>query len=330
MIMSKLFSDKLISNILRFKRDQNGSVLVIMAVALVVILGMAALVVDVGALVLEKGRLQNACDAAALAAVRVAYDDSQTNARNEAEKYLDENDADYEVDNVIFNSDKTVTVSASSTVNYAFAKVLGIYSGTVDANATAVYGPVKSITGKKGVIGGVDPIGISEEVVRDEDFEFGKEYTLITADNNDIIGPGNFGFLALGGTGNDVLAKNIEEGCKTEVKSKVDTEPGAAGNKIETALKERKCPHTPSCTPTSFKKDCPSLLTVVILEEGIEYNGRDKAKIVGFATFLLSYIEKNAKSVKGYFIERTVPKNSEFVIDPGGEDFGLVASRLIK
>jgi Flp pilus assembly protein TadG len=183
MIMSELFSDKLISNILRFKRDQNGSVLVIMAVALVVILGMAALVVDVGALVLEKGRLQNACDAAALAAVRVAYDDSQTNARNEAEKYLDENDADYEVDNVIFNSDKTVTVSASSTVNYAFAKVLGIYSGTVDANATAVYGPVKSITGKKGVIGGVDPIGISEEVVRDEDFEFGKEYTLITADN---------------------------------------------------------------------------------------------------------------------------------------------------
>ena len=93
MIMSKLFSGKLISNILRFKRDQRGSALVMVATALVVILGMMALVVDVGALALEKRRLQNACDASALAAARDAYDNGETSARNEAEIYLGKNDA---------------------------------------------------------------------------------------------------------------------------------------------------------------------------------------------------------------------------------------------
>ncbi|MGI5860350.1 MAG: hypothetical protein ACOX8P_13760, partial [Tepidanaerobacteraceae bacterium] len=236
---------------------------------------------------------------------------------------------DYEVDNVIFNSDKTVTVSASSTVNYAFAKVLGIYSGTVDANATAVYGPVKSITGKKGVIGGVDPIGISKKMYEHKDFEFGEKYTLVGKDNNEIIGPGNFGFLALGGTGDSKLRENSINGYKGKVESQVRTEPGNIGEELANAIETRKCPHNPRCTPTNFDRDCPSLLTVVILEEETVC-GCKNAKIVGFATFLLSEVNKDTKSVTGYFIERTVPKNSEFVIDPGGEDFGLVASRLIK
>ena len=53
---------------IKLKNDQNGAVLVITAAALIVMLGMMAMVADIGVLALEKTRLQNACDAAALAA----------------------------------------------------------------------------------------------------------------------------------------------------------------------------------------------------------------------------------------------------------------------
>jgi hypothetical protein len=125
------------------------------------------------------------------------------------------------------------------------------------------------------------------------------------------------------------LYQRAINGYKGKVESQVRTEPGNIGEELANAIETRKCPHNPRCTPTNFDRDCPSLLTVVILEEETVC-GCKNAKIVGFATFLLSEVNKDTKSVTGYFIERTVPKNSEFVIDPGGEDFGLVASRLIK
>ena len=59
----------LVSVIAKLRRNENGAILVITAAALMVMLGMTAMVVDIGALALEKTRLQSACDAAALAAI---------------------------------------------------------------------------------------------------------------------------------------------------------------------------------------------------------------------------------------------------------------------
>ena len=50
-----------------FRRDESGSVAIITALALVVVLGVAALVVDVGHLMVVKNELQNAADACAMA-----------------------------------------------------------------------------------------------------------------------------------------------------------------------------------------------------------------------------------------------------------------------
>lgn len=54
-------------------RNQNGGVIVLVAVSMVVLLGFAALAVDVGHLVAARNELQNAADAGALAGARFLY-----------------------------------------------------------------------------------------------------------------------------------------------------------------------------------------------------------------------------------------------------------------
>jgi hypothetical protein len=54
-------------------RDQSGSVIVIVAILLTVLLGFAALAVDIGRLMVAKNELQNAADAAALAGASHLY-----------------------------------------------------------------------------------------------------------------------------------------------------------------------------------------------------------------------------------------------------------------
>ena len=53
--------------LIRARTDEKGIVVVFIAAAVVVLVGMAALVIDVGAIRDEKRQLQNGADAAALA-----------------------------------------------------------------------------------------------------------------------------------------------------------------------------------------------------------------------------------------------------------------------
>jgi len=52
---------------MRRLRNDDGSIAIIVAIVMVVLLGMATLVVDVGRLYVERRQLQNGADAAALA-----------------------------------------------------------------------------------------------------------------------------------------------------------------------------------------------------------------------------------------------------------------------
>jgi len=58
--------------------NQNGGVIVLVAVSLLVLLGFAALAIDVGHLVVARNELQNAADAGALAGAQVLYNDNGT------------------------------------------------------------------------------------------------------------------------------------------------------------------------------------------------------------------------------------------------------------
>jgi len=127
---------------------EQGGVVILVAVSLIVLLGLAALVIDFGALYLARRQMVNAADATALAAV-LAKNEAQ--AKKVAKEYADKNGA------VGFDSKKDleyekhggiVSVRVSRPVEFTFAQVLpGINepSTLVGAIASAGKGPGNAI-----------------------------------------------------------------------------------------------------------------------------------------------------------------------------------------
>ncbi len=133
-------------------RDERGVTLAFVAIVMIVLLGMAALAIDVGMLYNAKGQAQNAADSGALAgagSLLVTPNNSAT-AKSVAETFAEQHviikdqvvifpDQDIQVDMV--NGRVTVTarriMARSNAVPTFFAKVLGIDLVDVEANATA-------------------------------------------------------------------------------------------------------------------------------------------------------------------------------------------------
>ncbi len=119
--------------------SNKGTAAVITAVMMTAILGFSALVVDIGSVSLEKNKLQNAVDAAVLAAAQDLTDTSAATAT--ANEYLADNGFEDAVINVSFtDANRQVTVEAIQVVSYSFARILGFDSADVKASATAQKG----------------------------------------------------------------------------------------------------------------------------------------------------------------------------------------------
>jgi hypothetical protein len=126
------------------RKDERGQALVLMVVSLVVMLGMAALVLDAGAWFRTKRRLQGTADAAALAgAQKLPEDPSAASAL--AMSYANDNGgnvagADIVVTKSVADND-TISVKARKTDAGMFSSILGIGSANIDASAKARVGP---------------------------------------------------------------------------------------------------------------------------------------------------------------------------------------------
>ena len=138
--------------------EDDGAVAVIVAVTLVVMLGMGALVMDVGNLYWERRQLQAGADAGALAAAHdLAEGGTESVAKSSARSFADQNNtrgAYVDVDGEGFDFDpvaQEVTVTAE-TGDYEdrapleswLARVIGVDSYATVASATAAYGPLGS------------------------------------------------------------------------------------------------------------------------------------------------------------------------------------------
>jgi Flp pilus assembly protein TadG len=127
-------------------KNESGQAMVIFAVSMVVLLGFVALAVDTGSVALTKSKMQNATDAAALAAAQDLPD--ATAAQLTAEQYAELNGVDG-VDITLqtpYQGDPTkALITCTQTVNYTFAKVLGKNSKTITTKAVAQYGIAGSV-----------------------------------------------------------------------------------------------------------------------------------------------------------------------------------------
>lgn len=119
-------------------KNEKGQALVFIAFSIAILLGFAAVAVDYGYLAWQRRELQNAADAAALAAAWELPDNTKVTGK--AREYAKQNATELsnsEIVAVIQNNDKEVKVDVEHDYETFFAKILGSSSERIGATATA-------------------------------------------------------------------------------------------------------------------------------------------------------------------------------------------------
>jgi putative Flp pilus-assembly TadE/G-like protein len=238
------------------RKNERGQALVLSVVALTVLLGMAALVADVGAWFRTDRRLQATADAAALAGAQKLPQDA-SGAKSMALNYADQNggsvlSADITVTST-FNPNDTIRVKAAKSEQGIFSKVLGIGSTDIESSAKArVDSPAQARYVAPMVVHCDHPL------IKNCDGNGSPQFGPLTSMELDKMGaPGAFGMLNLAGgngtVGSSELANWIRYGYDAFLDSNAwyRSDPGAKfeASDVQDALEERMTTGTPLLFP---------------------------------------------------------------------------------
>lgn len=223
-----------------FRRGEEGQAAIIVALAMAVLLGFAALSVDVGYFMWEKRALQNAADAAALAGA-LELPESPYWAEEAAQGYAYRNGVGqngWTLERVDVSTDRTsIAVSVAHPQSpFILARVLDLVGVDVRASAqAAVRSPYR--------LDNVMPWMLRRSVY--ETTPNGQKVNL----KYDARDPerGNFGPLAIGGRGANVYRANIRDGATVELESYYDTEPGNMVGPTRAGLQDRLSQESQEC-----------------------------------------------------------------------------------
>ena len=305
--------------------EERGQGLVLAAFAMVVILGFAAIAIDVGLFLHERRELQKSADAAALAgAQELPY--SPGDAQQKAEEWAAKNGIDAgELGAVDITStyvaNDTITVEVNRDVPFVFARVLGFTSDTMSAEGTAR-------VGSPAAMGGLAPFGVLEDAI-----EF-DEPTVLKYDAHEAS-HGNFGALAIDGNGASTYRETIKYGSETALCAQsqdsctdptTETEPGnmtgptrqgvnwsidetsSACDEFDEVFQEHGDTYRlkTRCNPfgPGGAHDSKRVVIVPIIEELC--HGRCDVTILKFAMFFLEELDSctgNDCQVTGWFVE---------------------------
>lgn len=293
--------------------NQKGSVEIIVVFGMIALMAAAALVVDLGMVAVKRIELQNALQHAALSGAHFLID-SEASARTKALEYFAANGENPALASVtISNQNRRLEITATESVPYTFARVFGINEKSIQAKATAIIGPIVAIDK------GIRPLGV-ESI----DYHYGDQIVLKEGAGEGVYG--NYGSLALGGTGNSVYVNNLLNGYSGTIRlgDLLPTEPGnkaGAVNQLKSYLSAY--PETFCNYPITSKR-----LWTLPLVERFDPNGRDDLKVVGFAKFFIEDIQirSGQAQVTGRFVEYV----DLGVVDPTGEITGLYGVKLIR
>ena len=332
---------------MKMLKNERGVSLIIAAICIVMLLGMAALAVDVGRLYVTRQYLQNSCDASALAGGMELP--NQAKATDKAAKcavanHLLHYEISFPADGIGPEGATKLRVDSYLTVPYTFARALGRISGPVSAYA---------VVEKTGSIGWasdiVVPWGIPWYDTSGDPYQYGTGilYTLKLGQQSDLQEGtpdqtgGNFYPLALqrslgdGSSGGSVYMHDIKYGFDgtIEVGDVTDTEPGnmvgPTNHAVENApstddsLFER-AEQDPWADDTWDNYDYGNPRIVIVPIISPLSNGRTEVTILGFAAFYVVSCS-SSQGVTGYFIEYTIPGAGGT-----GPEFGVTTFRLIE
>lgn len=299
----------------RFLRNADGSSLILVTLAFVAILAAVGLVVDGGKLYVVKTELKKTANAAALSgAQELTYTEAAvTNVVNEVLERHEETGS--LVSTTVLMGDQ-VAVHLKKDVPLSFASLFGVSEIAVEVRSTAQL----TIMGRAS---GAAPLGIDEAIP----VVYGQEYKLkVDQTESDY---GNFGILALGGSGSRTYEDNLKYGYQNELKlgDILNTETGNVAGKTREGVNARidACPYPEG---EWHHRDCERVILIPVYKEYLrDSNQLKKVIITGFSYF---YITKpmagSDKVITGMFIKRA---GTGYAV-PGAKDTGAYAIRLIE
>jgi Flp pilus assembly protein TadG len=297
------------------RRDERGQAIVMMVLSLVVLVGMAALVLDVGSWFRTKRHLQATADASALAGAQ-ALPERPGIGLTMAMDYAQKNGGNVLAADVTFGTtltaNDTITVAAKKTDPGIFTSVFGVNSTAIGARATAIRG---SYTGFA--------LDLSPWVIDKPSVEFGRLLTFKVT-SGDQASSGNFGGVDLpvkekgcvyGKGGNDyydLIAKR-EHSCLVAKNELLPVEPG---NKAATgtALEDRGAiqnfdPYSILTTYANGSTEItnynhPNVVVIPIIK-AFHQGSSAPFNVVGLAWFIVT--SYTSKEVTGIFVRSGAP-----------------------
>ncbi|MBC8060017.1 MAG: Tad domain-containing protein [Clostridiaceae bacterium] len=295
------------------KLDNKGNVAILLCLAVTVILGFSAYVVDIGLLYVEKARLSNAIDSAVLAA-SIELPTNPTKARNIGKEYLQKNNVDPSKVSINIGSDnKSIQMEGTKNVKFLFAPVIGIDNSDINVSTKAIIGPIKSVKG------GIRPFAV-------EKFQFSYGDVVTLKDGAGDGYHGNYGPIALGGPGATVFKSNALYGYSGSITvgDMINTETGdmaGATNEIKNYI------NSEISSFSNFQRNS-TRLWILPLVDSLNVNGSKDVLIVGFGEFYVEGITKVAgkTEIQGRFIRYVTSGKIDMTLS----DTGVYGTKLVK
>ena len=320
--------------------DQQGSVAVTVAIFMFVLIGFAAFVLDFGVYYNEASKLQNSLDSAVLAAVHDLPADSTASsawaaAENEAIYYASLNN--FEItssdvqpiykDNITTNKIIGIKATKSIVVNYNFAKVLGINSGTLTRTSSAGLVPASGI--REAVPLSITYSSLESAIaagaVTGLTIKSSSNATDIGIDNTDVSGW--FGALRFEDSGASIYSDLLAYGYNGElyVGQILDMESGNMSGPTLEGFTTRYNLCKDGCTADNFAPNCPKLVYIPV----VEVLSSKQVRIVSFAAFFLLECGGNGNNsyIKATYIKDVILPDS--AAGKSGQDFGIYVGKLL-
>lgn len=277
-------------------RTEEGAVLIYASLSLMVLLGFAGLALDGGYAFTQRGRMQVAADAAALAGARLAALDASSAEISSHVKSVAYTNGATQVEWQLIKDGDAIRVNTSRTYETWFAKLFGLHDITLGATAEA---EAFSLDGFTELL----PL---TTMCTDAGFTEGTVYTFWDLD---MTQPGSFGWLDWdgGSAGNGELAANISNPSQSDYWHIGEWIP--AGPAVKNSLAVRR----------AVRQWLGNPVTIPLYSDVSGRGHNATYRICGFAEFIITgYKFKGGdKWIQGMFVRNI--KNGE---EPGQNGAG--------
>ena len=257
---------------------------------------MVGLIADVGAMTLERTRLQTACDAAALAGARGLMKGS-TEARQAARHLAHQNGFLLEDSDVTITQGSRVAVQLRTPVESWVRRLARVVDRTPrDPAALSVGARAVADLHCVDVTQGVRPLGLPGERRKR-----GEEIVLKQSGTDSIRG--NFQALAIDGAGARIFRESLLDGAKRRLRKgdMIPTEPGNMAGPTATTLQQLIGRDSTSFLEAERGVRTPRVITVALVDRNFfSVTGRSNVTLSGFARVYVSYTTRRGEVVGRY------------------------------